>query len=191
MTLQGFLSLAMQSVVAPRDVARLLMSIRMGREALLTAFALVITLNALMLAGSQVLMPTPLPAFLSSPLVFGAIHGVMLGGLIGALTLMGWVFDGRGTFETVAVLLIWMQALRVILQAFMVLILPLSPGLGGLILTAASVIGLWMLLCFVDEAHELGNLWKSAAVLILGFVGLAFTLSLLLSLAGVTPEGML
>ena len=34
MTLNGYLSLAWQSVIAPRDVARMLLSLRLGTEAM-------------------------------------------------------------------------------------------------------------------------------------------------------------
>ncbi|NNU97871.1 YIP1 family protein, partial [Anoxybacillus sp. EFIL] len=52
MTLAGFLRLAVNTVTAPRDVARLLMAMNLPSQALWLGFALVIVLNTLMFSAS-------------------------------------------------------------------------------------------------------------------------------------------
>ncbi|KUF11462.1 hypothetical protein AVJ23_06765 [Pseudoponticoccus marisrubri] len=188
--MQGVLSLAVQTVVAPRDVARLLLSIRPGREALATAFALVVVLNALVFQGSRLLMPGPVPPLLGNPVSFLVLQGGTLALTALALTWTARLFDGRGRFEEVALLLIWMQGLRVLVQAALMLILPLSAGLGTLALAVGTAVGVWILLNFLDEVHGLGSLFKAALVLMLGVIAMAFALSVLLALAGVTPNEM-
>ncbi len=193
MTAEGFFKLALQSVTSPRSVARLLLSVRPGAEALWTGFALVVVMNALIFSLSLVLFPPqgPLPFFLGAPTGFIATQAATLGGMIVVMTLTGRMFGGSGRIEDVAVLLIWMQGLRVLVQASLLVILPISDTLSGLMVLVASGLGVWILLNFIDEAHELGGLGKSAVVLVLGILGLAFGLSLLLTLAGVSPEGMM
>lgn len=190
MTLDGYLRLALQSVTNPREVAALLLSIRPNREALLIGFALVVVLNTLVFSSSVLLAPGAIPAFLASPVVFLVMQSVVLGGTILGFTGVGRIMGGRGRLEEVALLMIWMQGLRVMVQVVLVLLTPVSPGLAGLATLAATALGVWILVNFLDEVHELGNLLKAVAVMILGVLAMAFALSLILAVAGVGPEGM-
>lgn len=190
MTLDGFLKLAVQSVTNPREVAALLLSIRPGREALWTAFALVVVLNALIFSASLLMDPAGIPAFLSSPVVFLLMQAGALAASIVALTWTGRLFGGKARIEEIALLMIWMQGLRVLVQAAMLLVVPISLSLAGLLTMAATALGVWIAVNFLDEAHELGGPLRALAVLVLGMFAMAFVVSLLLTLAGVTPEGM-
>lgn len=193
MTPDAFLKLAVQTVTDPRSVARLLLSIRPGTEALLTGFALVVVLNAVVFSASLLLSPpqATVPALFSSPVGFMLTQTVTLGGTIVALAVMGRWFGGAGGLPEVAVLMIWMQALRVLVQAAMLVIAPISAMLGGLVFLATAIVGFWILLNFVDEAHEFGSLGRAFLVLVLGMLALGFALSIILTMAGVTPEGMM
>jgi hypothetical protein len=193
MTVDGFLKLAWQSVTDPRDVARLLLSIRPGPEALWTAFALVVVLNALVFSSTQLLVPPqgPMPFMFGSPVGFIVTQAATLAGMIAAMTWTGRLLGGQGGMADVGILLIWMQGLRVLVQLILLVLMPLSGLLSGLVMMAASGAGLWILLNFIDEAHELGSLGRAAVVLVLGLLGLGFGLTLLLSLSGFNPEGMM
>ena len=189
MTLNGFLSLAWQSVVAPRDVARLLMAMTLGREALLTAFALVVVLNALVFKASLILSPGSV-GVLDNPGVFVALQASALAASIAALTLIGRWSGGAGRWDQIAVLLIWLQALRVAVQVVLLALLPISPALGVFLVLAASAAGVWILLNFVAEAHGFETLAKALLVLILTALALTFALSTLMALTGLTPTGL-
>lgn len=190
MTLQGFLALAVQSVTAPRQVARLLLSINPSREALWTAFALVVALNGLTYAVSLLQSGGAIPALLQSPLVFVALQAATLAATILGLHYAGRALGGAGRLEDIALLMIWLQALRVLAQVFILLLLPLSAGLGGLAVGAATAIGIWIAIPFIDEAHGFGNLWKAAATLVLGVLAAIIALSIILTLVGVDPNGV-
>ncbi|WP_417204891.1 YIP1 family protein [Antarctobacter sp.] len=190
MTLDGYLKLALQSVTNPREVAALLLSIRPGREALWTAFALVVVLNALIFSMSLLINPAGVPAILASPVIFLVMQGGALAASILALTWTGRLFGGKARIEEIALLMIWMQSLRVLVQAAMVLIVPISAMLAGLATMIVTALGVWIAVNFLDEAHELGGPLRALAVLVLGMLAMAFAVSLLLTLAGVTPEGM-
>ncbi|WP_323769986.1 YIP1 family protein [Antarctobacter sp.] len=190
MTLDGYLKLALQSVTNPREVAALLLSIRPGREALWTAFALVVVLNALIFSVSLLMNPAGIPAFLASPVMFVVMQGGALAASILALTWMGRLFGGKARIEEIALLMIWMQGLRVLVQAVMLLLVPISAMLVGLGTMIVTALGVWIAVNFLDEAHELGGPLRALAVLVLGMLAMAFAVSLLLTLAGVTPEGM-
>ncbi|MDJ0821269.1 MAG: YIP1 family protein [Paracoccaceae bacterium] len=192
MTLQGFINLAWQSIVAPREVAALLLSIRPSREVLLTAFALVVVLNALVFAASVMVTPPssgPTPA-LGDPMIFMVFMAFSLVAMMLALTWAGRGLGGTGRIEEVALLIIWLQALRVLVQTGLLVLLPVSEFLSAIVVMAASALGLWILLNFLAEVHDLDGLGKAALVLVFGVLGMALGLTLILSLLGITPYGI-
>jgi len=191
MTPNAYLSLAVQSVTAPRDVARLLMAAKLPREALGTAFALVVVLNALVFAvADQLLADEPGGGMLGVPMVFLALQGLTLLATILFMTWTGSLVGGTARLEDMAVLLIWLQSLRVLMQVVLVIVLPVAPALGGLVMLGASAAGVWILLKFIDEAHGLNNMFKAGLVLIFGIVGMAVALSVVLAILGITPNGL-
>lgn len=192
MTFEGFLRLAVQSVTNPREVAALLLSIRPSKEALWTAFLLVIVLNALVFSASIMLTPMTgmIPAVLANPVSFLVMQGATLAASIVAFTYVGRWMSGKARLEEVALLLIWLQGLRVLLQAILTVVMIGAPILGGLISMVGTALGVWILVNFLDEAHELGSLLRALAVLILGVLAMAFAMSMLLTLLGVSPQGM-
>lgn len=192
MTSDAWLRLVVQSVTAPREVARWLLSLRLGHEALLLAFALVLVLNTALVRTSALLTP-PDPAlapFVEQPLTFLMGFGGILAIVALVLTWCGRALGGTGRIEDVGLLMIWLQGLRVLVQAGMLVLIPLSPGLAALVSILASALGFWILVNFLAEAHEFGSLGKSALVVLLGITGLALGLSLFLTLIGATATGM-
>ncbi|MFZ7089635.1 YIP1 family protein [Primorskyibacter sp. 2E233] len=191
MTLEGFLRLALQTVTAPREVARLLLSLRLPREALVLGFALVVVGNALVFSVSLVLSPPNVAlGLLGNPLSLMAIRAVVLFATILCFTWGGRMFGGTARFQDMALLLIWLQALSVAVQVVFSLVLPLAPGLSSLLVFAATAVGAYITVNFIDEAHALASAGKSVMVMIFGLIAMAIGLSILLSLLGFTPTGL-
>ncbi|ETX16732.1 hypothetical protein OCH239_01655 [Roseivivax halodurans JCM 10272] len=188
MTLNGFLSLAWQSVTAPRDVARLLLSLRLGTEVVLTAFALVVVLQTIFVAlSAQIMPPDPAVAsILSQPIVFLAILSTVLCVMILALTFAGRGLGGVAQVRDVGVLIVWVQGLDVLVQAVLVVTAPLLPGLAAMISLLATGVGLWILINFLAEAQGFEGVGKAALSVLLAVTGLALGASLFLSLTGAT-----
>lgn len=190
MTLNGFLSLAWQSITEPRDVARLLLSIRPGSEALLTGFALVIVLNGLLYGVTSLLGGGSASDILGSPTVFMAMQAGTLAATIVAFTFVGRFLGGIAGLEQVALLMIWLQALRVVGQVIVIVLQVVAGAFAGIAVLAITAIGVWIAVHFLDEAHGLDNLFKALVVLILGVLAMAIALSLVLTAFGVTPQGI-
>lgn len=192
MTFEGFFRLALNTVVAPRDVARLLLAMNLPSQALWLAFALVIVLNTLMFSASLMLVPANdlFGAVLVNPTVFGAMLAVSVGALIVAVTLCGRPMGGRAGVAQIAILVIWLQALRVVMQAVVAVVGPFSLFLSGVLISAASVLGIWIFVNFIDVAHEMGSLLRAGLVLLLAVVGMMLGLSLIFSLLGVQTGGI-
>ena len=192
MTLEGFLRLAWQTVLAPRDVARLLLSLRLGHEALLLALALVLVLNTLIFTVSvQVSPPDPaLTSLLGNPVIFMLLMGGTLGVTAIAITWTGRALGGVARIEDIGLLLIWLQALRMLVQLAVVALALVSESLAGLLVVGAAVLGVWILVQFIAEAHGFAALGKAALVLLLGVTGLVLGLSFFLTLIGATTMGL-
>jgi hypothetical protein len=191
-TLAGFLRLAVNTVTAPRDVARLLLAMNLPSQALWLAFALVIVLNTLMFSASLLLVPADdmFGPVLANPTVFGTMLAISVAALIVAVTLCGRPLGGRASYAEIAILVIWLQALRVLLQAVVALVGPISLFLSGVLISAASVLGIWIFVNFIDVAHETGSLLRAGLVLLLAVVGMMLGLSLIFSLLGVQTGGI-
>jgi hypothetical protein len=191
-TINGFFRLALNTVTAPRDVARLLLATQLPNQVLWLAFSLVIVLNTLMFSLS--LYTTPgndlVGPILVSPVVFGAMLAASVAALVVAVTLCGRPFGGRATFQQIGILVIWLQALRVVLQGVVVLLGPVSLFLSGLLISAASVLGIWIFVNFIDVAHEVGSLLKAGMILLLAVFGMMLGLSVIFSLLGVQAGGL-
>lgn len=191
MTLNGYFNLAWQSVTNPRDIAQLLLSIRLGSEALATAFALVVVLNGIVFAATATLTPDEAaPLALASPMVFMALQAATLAVTIATLTWTGRWLGGVGNYRDVAVLLIWLQGLRVVAQAIILALLLIAPAFGGLAVLIVTAIGVYISVNFIDEVHGLDNMFKALAALVLGVVLMAIVLSILLTIIGVAPQGV-
>ncbi len=193
MNFAAFRELTIASVTQPANAARFLLAQSLPQNVLWVALVLVAVLNAIVFTVSQLLVQAPdsaLPGLFASPIVY-------LGFVFGALVIMiyaifwtGRGLGGQAALEDVMVVMIWLQVLRVIVQLAALVLVLTVPVLSALLVFAAAVIGTYILLHFVNEAHRLGSLWRAAGVLIASVVAMTLGLSLLLSLTGAPLIGV-
>lgn len=178
--------LALETIRAPRSAAAQLIGLGLPRELLWTALALVVILNALIFTLTNMVSPPPaeMPMVVMAPLPFALLLGAALVASIYALFWVGRGLGGQARLDDLMVLLIWLQSLRVALQLALLVLMPVVPALASLIVLAASILGIWILVNFVDVAQGFDSLLKSLGVLILSTLGMAIALSLVLSLFG-------
>lgn len=188
--IQAALSLALQSITQPRQVARWLIDLRLSREALVTGFALVVVINSLLFGVIVLFEPEPQSWFQARPAVFGGLQALSVFATILSLFLGGRVIGGRAAIEDIAVLVIWMQVLQAAAQAVVLALLIFSTVLADFFSLLTSVVGVWITVSFVDEAHGFSNLLKSLGAIIIGLFGMAVVLSILLILLGIDPSGI-
>ncbi|MCU9837439.1 YIP1 family protein [Ruegeria sp. WL0004] len=179
--------LALLSITNPAQAARDVMALNLGRETLWLGLALAVVLNALLHGLSNLAfgpMSMPLPGMPVSVVGYGAL---MAGGLV--LTILavhrvGRWLGGQGSFGDVMALIVWMQLLLVVVQAVTLVLALTIPILSALLALAANLVALYVFLHFIDQAHRLGSLMHAAGVLVLSILAIAFSLFVLLSLAG-------
>ncbi len=185
-------TLAVTTVTDPAAAARQIMAMDIPREALWVALALAIVLNTTIQAIMNLVFPATDGMLPGMGPGLGAYAAIVGGGLIltiVAIHRVGRWMGGQGSFTDIMALMVWMQFLRVVVQAAGFLLLLVVPILSALLALAASLVGLYIFLHFIDQAHRLGSIWRAAGVLIVSVFAIAFVLFVLLSIAGAPLTG--
>lgn len=184
--------LVIESVTAPRTVAERLMALPLRAEVLGILLALVAIVNTVFYSLSISLFETQtgVSTGMNLPILYLALLSAAM--VIGALVLrwVGQVLGGRATLPQILVLVIWLQALRAVVQAGLLVIMALVPGLANLVAIGAGLLGLWIMVNFVDVAQGWNSLGKSFLVLVLTGLGFVLGLSFFMLLIGATAVGI-
>lgn len=178
--------LAVMSVTNPAQAAQTVLAQNLRRDVLWLGLALAIVLNTLLFSLSNMLLPGPedIPVLIQSPIVYaGFIGGGVLATII-SIHRVGAMLGGQGSFDDVMALMVWLQFLRVTVQAAALVLMLTIPILSFLLVLGASLIGLFIFLHFIDQAHRLGSLMKAAGVLVGSILAIAVVLFILLSFLG-------
>jgi hypothetical protein len=186
--LSAFINLMIGTLSQPRDAAAEILSIRPNRSVMWSALVLAVLLNTMVYQISLFASPpqVALPVIFSSPIIFAILIGSGLVLSIYSITYAGRFIGGRAVLDDVMALLIWLQFLRFAVQLAAFLLMPIIPGIAGLLI----LYGMWLLLQFVDVAHGFENLLTSFFALILSGLGIVLGLAILLSLLGVQNMGL-
>ncbi len=172
--------------------ARRLLSMDLEQGTLWTALLLMAVLNTLIQQISNLFIdiPTPLLQLFDVAIIYFIF---VAGGLILIVFAIFWtgrIFGGRGRLEDIMVVIVWLQFLRVLVQASALILLLTIPFVSFFFVIGATIVGCWIFVHFVNEAHEFDSLGRSAVVLIAAFAAMLVGLSLLLSLVGFGSLGL-
>ncbi len=188
----ALVELVQTTLRAPRDAAGQIMALRLKRDVLWTALALVAVGNAALLF---VLFQTsdtefPLPGYVERPLALFVIIAGMMVIYVHGMYWAGLALGGSGSLDDVLALVIWFQALRALAQVVIIVMSFLLPALALLLSLAVAVWGFWIFLNFVAAALNLATIWQAFAVLVAAAVGLIIGLGILLTLIGLGAQGV-
>jgi hypothetical protein len=125
------------------------------------------------------------------PIVTGVIQLILLVIVIVAQHMIGRAMGGTGTLPEGILLITWLQFIMVCLQVVQTLALVVLPPLAGLIGIAGLAIFLWLLTHFIAALHGFKSLAQVFVMVLVSAFGLAFVLSILLTMAGVTMPGVM
>ena len=189
---QALTALTVTSIKEPAMAARRLLSMELEQGTLWTALLLMAVLNTLIQQISNLFIdiPTPLLQLFDVAIIYFIF---VAGGLILIVFAIFWtgrIFGGRGRLEDIMVVIVWLQFLRVLVQASALILLLTIPFVSFFFVIGATIVGCWIFVHFVNEAHEFDSLGKSAVVLIAAFAAMLVGLSLLLSLVGFGSLGL-
>ena len=188
--LGSLLRLARDTIANPREGAETVLSFAPPRAALALMFALVVVLSILI--GEIVVLvapPTPDgPLTGTSTLAMGAVQAAFLYISIHAIHQIGRFFGGTGAFEEAALLVIWLQAIFLVVQVFQLIAVAIMPPLLGTITVLALVLFIWLLVNFIAVLHGFNSLGMVFVMTMLGGFAILFLLSLTLTLLGLVPQ---
>lgn len=184
--------LVRQSLFEPRVAAERLMALRLPLEWLWMALGLMCALNAIVYSVSLALAPPVdpvtgaqlVPGIFQSPLIFA---GFLLGALVLTVLTLGWVgrgMDGKAQTADLLVLVVWMQVLRLGVQLLVIVITPVAPVLAALFVVTASLWGLFILVVFIQSAHQFASVFKAILVLAVAVLAMAAGVSLIFGAIG-------
>lgn len=192
MAVKEYLSgLALETIQSPRAAAQKIMNLNLGRDVLWTGLGLVAALNAMIYSVSLLFADTTLlPPLFANPILFFLIVTGVLVITIHAFHWTGQMLGGQGDLADLLALLVWLQALRAVAQAIVLLLMLLAPVLGQLFSLVVGVLGLWITVNFISEAQGKPGLGHGIAVLVLSAVGIVFGLMILVALIGAGSLGV-
>ncbi|KPA22537.1 Yip1 domain protein [Shimia sp. SK013] len=177
----------------PAQAAQVLSNIRFDRMTGWTILALAVTLNTLVYFLSITLFPAPVEMsipLLSQPYLVWFMLGSSTVIFVFAFYWVGHSLGGRASFDTILLMVGWLQYMRLAVQVASLVLMILSPSLAQMFVMAAGLYGVWILLNYLKEAHGFETFGKAIGVIVLSAVGLTVGLSVFLSLFTATVIGM-
>jgi hypothetical protein len=180
MTFSYMISAAWQSLFTPRAVAEQLLSAGFTRQAVLLGGAVVLILGAIFGTLTMALGPAPGGEDVAAISAFGLLI-LQVGGLF--LTTfaaygVGRLFGGEGSLDDVLLVVVWLNAVLLLLQLAQFAAALLAPGLADIIFIASFVLTVWLFVNFIAAAHRFTSVGK----VFFGTLGALFAFSIVLTL---------
>ncbi|MCV2876892.1 YIP1 family protein [Rhodobacteraceae bacterium XHP0102] len=189
LSLSGLWRNTRDTIRAPHEAARAVLALNLPRDALWLALALVITLSTLMASAVAMMMPVPPSDMgLPMPIFMGIVQAIFLVLVSLAIAVIGGRFGGKGDFDGALALMIWLQAVFLVVQAFQ--IAAIAVGLSALsnIVSLASIpLFFWLMAQFVTVLHGFSSVWKTFWSIIMFLLAFGFLLSLVVTTFGLVP----
>lgn len=181
------------SILRPRRAARRLLALpvtpRVVAEGAVAVACLGVVLGyaAVRLAGGGV---DPISAaMLSRPLVGAAAQIALMAGIAFLAWGIGARFGGRGGALGAATIVVWLNAVSLVIQAFQLVAIVLAPPLASFMVIATLLWLFWAFANFTAELHDFASPFIVLGVAVLTAVGVVLGLALVAALLGVSPEG--
>lgn len=181
------------SVTSPRQAARLILAMELPVGRLWEIAALLAALTTLLLKLMSLLADPESVAMLSVMVDRPLLSALFDFGstIITALALLGVgnLFGGKGDWRGSLALVVWLQVVVFCLSAAQLVLMILSPFLGGIASLASMALQIWLMVCFAAELHGFRNLGLVFLGLLISgiLVGLGFIT--LLGILGVPLDG--
>lgn len=186
--------LVIDSLVRPREAARRVLAVRVEAEVLAQAAGAVVCLEVLLGYLTVRMSGSPVDAtsatLLAHPLALAGGQLAVMGGLALLTFRVGRLFGGEGGFLGAAAVVVWLNAVTLVIQAAQLAAFAVVPPVGALIALATLFWLLWAYANFVAELHGFESPVMVLGVVILTMVALVFGLSLLAAMLGVAPQGV-
>ena len=189
LTLSGLWRHTRDTIRAPQEAAQAVLALNLPRNVLWLGLALVITLSTLL--ASAVLLMVPMPeagAGVPMPVVMGIVQAVFLVLVSLGIAVIGARFGGKGDFDGALALMVWLQAVFLVVQAFQIVAIAIGLSVLADIVSLASIpLFFWLMAQFVTVLHGFSSVWKTFWAIIMFFIAFVFLLSLVVTSFGLVP----
>ena len=180
------------SFLRPRVAARGVLAAAPALPVLLEAAVLVTAAGMLLGYAAFRMAPEALDPVSASVLAWpllGALLQLAVMALVVVLTVrVGRLFGGTGDTRGALALVVWLNAMMLLLQALQLVALAVVPPVAGAIALVSIVWVLYAFACFVAELHG----FRNAAVVLAGVVATSIVLllgaAMLAAIFGITPQ---
>lgn len=181
MTLTDFLKAARYTVREPRAAARWVLQLGLPVPARWTALALMAVLSTLLVMLDLQIIGAPgdpmLQAALANPMTLAAVQMLILALSAWLMARIGQIFGGTGQFSDAVMLVVWMQAVLLVLQVAQILAALVSLPLSEVVAFFGFAISMWLMTNFVAELHGFTSLTR----VFLGILGSGLVLVVVLA----------
>ncbi|MBF9023099.1 hypothetical protein FZCC0069_08045 [Rhodobacterales bacterium FZCC0069] len=189
LTLSGLWRHTRDTIRAPQEAAQAVLALNLPRNVLWLGLALVITLSTLL--ASAVLLMVPMPeagAGVPMPVLMGIVQAVFLVLVSLGIAVIGARFGGKGDFDGALALMVWLQAVFLVVQAFQIAAIAIGLSVLADIVSLASIpLFFWLMAQFVTVLHGFSSVWKTFWAIIMFLIAFAFFLSLVVTSFGLVP----
>lgn len=193
LSLPDLLRLAVETLRAPRPTFARLHRMNLPAEALWTALALTVVVSMIFGVLMALVVGAPPPetgpetaAVAPDPIILGFAQFAVLFVSVFLIHRVGRMMGGRGDLPGAILAVAWLQFVLTCFQIAQTIAILISPMLGMPLFGAGLVIFFWLLTCFIAELHGFESLGRVFGMVLFVMMGLAFGLSVLLTLLGVT-----
>ena len=184
-------SLVGETLIDPQKAARRLIDMQLDPAVLWTGLLLAAILNTILFTISNLILPSasPFPAAFNAPFVFLLVAAGALVLTVHALFWTGRAFGGKGQLADLLVTMVWLQFLRIAVQAIALVLLLIAPTIASFLVLIATLAGIWIFVHFINAAHRFSSVFMAILVLIAGTLAVVMGLVFLLSLIGISSLG--
>lgn len=121
------------------------------------------------------------------PITFAGVQLAWTVVLVGIVTYVGRLFDGRARYEDVLLATVWMKLILLGVQVVQLLVVPFSVGVAALLAMAETILYLLLAVRLVQVVHGFRSPARVGLVMVIAFFVIIFALTLRLVLFGPTP----
>jgi Yip1 domain len=180
------------SLLRPRTAARQVLAVPMPGATLLQAAVVVACVGMVLGYAAYRLSPDAVDvvsaAVIGNPLV-GMLAQLAVMAVIVFLTVrVGRLFGGTGGLAGALALVVWLNAMMVLIQAAQLVALLLLPPVAALLAVVTIFWALWAYANFVAELHGFQNPFMVLGAVVLTAIVLFFGAAMLFAILGITPQ---
>ena len=183
--------LVIDSFVRPRQAAQQVLAAGLPEARLIEAAVLVTCVGMVLGYAALWLSPGTLDvtaAILSNPL-FGALAQLTVMAVIVVLTVwLGRFFGGSGQVWGALALVVWLNAMMVLIQVAQLVALAVAPPLAAIVAVVTIFWVFWAYANFVAELHGFRNAVMVLGAVVVTAIVLFFGTAMLFAILGITPQ---